>query len=426
MGIKHAVTKTPGQRVFAVADWNADHIVDSNIDIGAFNFTTTGIGTFRDGLKSNTLETGAGASSISVQGRLLQDNLVNNALNWENRTLISSDGIDVILDWNTIGLADFKDSTITTTGLLNSSNHTINISSGDPTLFFYIGNVEKARIYIDDDANDRMIFDVGGNPILQLHPTGRTMSINTSMTRGNLFVRASGGQDALQSIMSDGGSTSAMLILEEGLNYGMYLEYDGGANFGYIGMSNNVAPDGAWTKIIKMARADTYIEFIAGDVIVSAGDLYFSGAGTGLCYGSCSCYGIGWTQVAAQNTWYNVVDAAFIDGLLNNVTHDGNGKLTVLKAGVYKLNVALDWEVNAANKHIEVGFEVSGSGSAATEGIVCSEGKFANEEEGMSTTALLDLAANATIELCVRTIDVGNPTIKVDCVSLNCVQIGGT
>jgi len=159
--------------------------------------------------------------------------------------------------------------------------------------------------------------------------------------------------------------------------------------------------------------------------ISATGDLTFVGT-AGLVFGSCSCYDIGWTQVAAEDIWYNISDAAFIDGQLNNVTHDENGKLTVLKAGVYKVNVSIDWEVNAANKHIEVGFEISGSESAATEGIVCSEGKFANEEEGISTTALLDLAANATIEVCVRTTDVGTPTLKVNCVSLNCVQIGGT
>ena len=30
MALKHAVTKTPGQRVFAVSDWNASHIIDGN------------------------------------------------------------------------------------------------------------------------------------------------------------------------------------------------------------------------------------------------------------------------------------------------------------------------------------------------------------------------------------------------------------
>lgn len=159
--------------------------------------------------------------------------------------------------------------------------------------------------------------------------------------------------------------------------------------------------------------------------VSTTGDLTFIGS-AGLPFGSCSVYHVNWVQAAAQNTWYNVSDAAFIDGLLNNVTHDGNGKLTVLKAGIYKVDVSLDWECNAANKHIEVGFEVNASGAAQTEGIVCNETKFADEEHTTGTTALLDLPVNATVELCVRTIDAGNPNIKVDCVSFNLIQVGGT
>jgi len=162
-----------------------------------------------------------------------------------------------------------------------------------------------------------------------------------------------------------------------------------------------------------------------GIEISGTGDTVFTGTG-GLVFGSCSGYHIGWSQVAAQNVWYNIVDANIIDGQLNDVTHDGNGKLTVGKMGKYLCNAVVDWECSVVNKHIELGFEVNGSGSAETEGIICSETKFANEEHVSSITAILDLSENATIELCVRTTDAGNPTIRVDCISLNCVQIGGT
>jgi len=156
------------------------------------------------------------------------------------------------------------------------------------------------------------------------------------------------------------------------------------------------------------------------------GDMIFVNS-HGMCFGSCSMYHGAWTQATAvQNTWYNVSDADFIDGQLNNVTHDGSGELTVAKAGMYLCNVSLDLENDTANDHIEIGFEVSNSGSAATEGIVCSETKFASEEDFGSTTAILDLAANATVELCVRTTDGNTPTIIVDCVNLNVLQIGGT
>ena len=182
---------------------------------------------------------------------------------------------------------------------------------------------------------------------------------------------------------------------------------------------NTVLVDGA-TGVVAIGDGTTNYAQFAAD-----GDLTFVGT-AGLPFGSCSGYHMAWAQAAAQNTWYNVSDLDFIDGQLNDVTHDGSGKLTVGPAGKYLCNVSFDWECDAVNKHIEVGFEIEGGGSAATEGIVCNETKFANEEHSGSTTAILDLAAGETLEFCVRTTDIGAPTITVDCVNLNCVQIGGT
>ena len=240
---------------------------------------------------------------------------------------------------------------------------------------------------------------------------GNPRTINAAQD-GSLNIRAYSYNDDAQTLQLSHYSTS--------LGSKRYVEFSGWAT---------PLADFQATRIVTTgtlgAGASTFGDGTNETAISATGDLVFVGS-AGLVFGSCSCYEIGWTQVAVQNTWYNVSDAAFIDGLLNNVTHDGNGELTVLKAGIYKIDVSCDWECNAANKHVEVGFEISNSGSAATEGIVCCETKFANEEDSHNTTALLDLAVNATIEICVRTTDVGTPTIKVNCVSLNCVQIGGT
>lgn len=140
-----------------------------------------------------------------------------------------------------------------------------------------------------------------------------------------------------------------------------------------------------------------------------------------------SCYGnhIAWVQAAAvQNTWYNISDVDIEDGELSDVTHDGSGKLTVLEAGEYLVNWSLCYEDNQANDHVEVGIEVSGSGAAEVDGRAHSENKFANEEEHLSSCAILDLEANATLELAIRTTDVGNPTITVDGMNLAATRIG--
>lgn len=160
--------------------------------------------------------------------------------------------------------------------------------------------------------------------------------------------------------------------------------------------------------------------------ISNTGDAVFTGT-AGLSFGSCYGNHIGWSQAnAVQNTWYNISDADMADGNLNNVTHDGNGKLTVANAGMYFIGYGCCFEDNVANDHVEVGIEVSGSGSADGAGQGHLENKFANEEEHLSSAVTLDLAASATLEIAIRTTDAGTPTISVQAVNLSCVQIGGT
>jgi len=143
-------------------------------------------------------------------------------------------------------------------------------------------------------------------------------------------------------------------------------------------------------------------------------------------YGTCYGNHIGWSQAAAvQNTWYNISDSDMVSGLLRNVTHDGNGKLTTTKPGHYFISYSICFEDNVANDHIEAGIEISGSGSANAAGQCHLENKFANEQEHMSSSTILELAAGTTIELAIRTIDAGGPTISVQAINLTCKKIGG-
>ena len=169
------------------------------------------------------------------------------------------------------------------------------------------------------------------------------------------------------------------------------------------------------------------LTFHVPDDWIFPGDLLFTGAGKGLQYGSCYGNHIAWTQASAvQNTWYNVSDASMITGLLNGVTHDGNGKLTVTEPGVYYVSYSMCFENDNANDHVEVGIEVSGSGSANAAGQAHLENKFASEEEHASSSCLLDLADNATVELCIRTTDAATPDFEVQAINLAIFQIGGT
>lgn len=161
----------------------------------------------------------------------------------------------------------------------------------------------------------------------------------------------------------------------------------------------------------------------AAGFIKLASDTLFVTDGGGLPYGSCYGNEIGWSQAAAQNTWYEVSDADMADGQLNLFTHDGNGQLTALKAGKYLINYGISLEISVAGKHIESGISISGT--EQNDGRAHFEAQTANSQVHLSSTAILNLAENATIEISVRTTDSGNPTIAVDHLNITAVQIGG-
>jgi hypothetical protein len=160
---------------------------------------------------------------------------------------------------------------------------------------------------------------------------------------------------------------------------------------------------------------------IFGDTLIH-GEVVLSGLGlpSGSCYGN----EIGWSQASAvQNTWYPVSDADMNDGLagLQNVTHDGSGKLTVTYGGRYLLSYGVQI-VNSAGAAMESTPRVDGSEIA--------EGRIAVDpagaaEHALSSTAILELSPNSYVEISVRTTSAGTPTISVDFLTFSLVLIGG-
>jgi hypothetical protein len=173
----------------------------------------------------------------------------------------------------------------------------------------------------------------------------------------------------------------------------------------------------------QVRHGDWHTNYFVTDKL---GDSWWVGGG-GLPSGTCYGNHIAWAQAAAaQNTWYNISDADMISGNLHNVTHDGNGQLTALIAGMYWAAYSICFEDDIANDHIETGLEINGGGAAEANGQCHVENKFANEEEHLGTGTVLDLAANDTVEVTIRTTDAGTPDITVHAVNLTLVHIGGT
>ena len=168
------------------------------------------------------------------------------------------------------------------------------------------------------------------------------------------------------------------------------------------------------------------MSFIEKPPIESRDLVFINGGGLpfGSMYGDAIAYNLAGGATGA-GTWYQIDDAGCVDGKLHNVTHDGEGKLTVTYAGHYLVTSMVALESNAADDHIETGIEVNTSGTAVAGCHGHLQTKFGGEEEAITTVTILDLAAGDTLEVSARSTD-GGSVITVDHVSLNCVMIGGT
>ncbi len=161
----------------------------------------------------------------------------------------------------------------------------------------------------------------------------------------------------------------------------------------------------------------------ADDVIVTT-DLTFVGAGSGLQYGSCCGMEIEWIQAnAVQNQWYDVSDADMVDGKLNGITHDGNGQLTISTDGMYMADWAGAFEADAVHVHILIAFSVNGTEVDAGMNHFATAGT--NREESCAGNAILELSANDTVNISIRTTDAGTPDLLIDHLMIRLVQIGG-
>ena len=154
------------------------------------------------------------------------------------------------------------------------------------------------------------------------------------------------------------------------------------------------------------------------------GDLFYSGAGSGIPYGACQGMEIAWTQAnAVQNQWYNISDADFVTTQLNEITHDGNGQLTVLKDGMYSADWAGAFEADAAGVHIQITFSVNGT--ATDFGMNHFKTIAVLREFPISAPTILSLEAGDTVNVALRTSDAGTPDLLVDHLLIRLTMLGG-
>lgn len=241
--------------------------------------------------------------------------------------------------------------------------------------------------------------------IVEDGPTGNERL--TVLTGGNVGI---GTATPLTALHIEGASNPTLRIQDTGAES---LNLHAAGTYSYIDYSNILK--------IRAGTTDKVTIDASGNVTMVA-DTLWTGDGSGLPYGEVEGENVAWTQAAAQNVWYPISDATMDSRELHLITHDGNGKMTVTKGGRYLVNYSITTESTAANDHLEVAI----SGAAVLKGHGHTETKFANEEEAMSGTCIIDLAAGTPFEAVIRTTDPGTPTLTVEDLDITAVHVGGT
>lgn len=270
-------------------------------------------------------------------------------------------------------------------------------------------------------AGNTTAISIGGdtNYILDIKPASgqAQMRIQTYPGAGNDLI------------IGNGPSSLGGMILAHNHNSGAMLPLDIQASLVRVSDGSTDTADVKFIVRDRASQAGNLQEWQdsgsnALTYVTKDGDLVFANGVHGLPYGSCWGNDIAWTQASAvQNTWYPVSDTDMTDGQLNLVTHDGSGQLTVSKAGRYLVNYGICLESSVVNEHIETGISVSGT--VANDGRNHFHVFTPNAEIPIGCTAILNLAASATVQIAVRTPDAGTPNLTVEHANLSIVQVGG-
>ena len=109
-----------------------------------------------------------------------------------------------------------------------------------------------------------LVGDNGGTEALTILNNGY-VGVGTASPEAKLEIEDTSA-DVLVRLTSGGEGYDSRLYLGEVDKNGMTFEYDGADNIGYIGMNDNVAPTGAWSKRIQMSRSGTEVAFMSGNV----------------------------------------------------------------------------------------------------------------------------------------------------------------
>ena len=154
------------------------------------------------------------------------------------------------------------------------------------------------------------------------------------------------------------------------------------------------------------------------------GDSYWMGDGSGVPYGSMYNDNIDTTVTIVSSGVAVRIPSGFTQGQVNLATFGNSREITVTKAGRYKIDWSISFNMAAGANH-EIEGRIGINGSAIAQG---SEHRFIGtrtDTGNMGGRAILDLAASAVVSLMMEN-DTNTEDIVVDHANLTLVMVGGT
>ena len=159
--------------------------------------------------------------------------------------------------------------------------------------------------------------------------------------------------------------------------------------------------------------------------INSTGTLVFTQAGAGLPYAELYVNDNSTAKTIATGNTYVKMDGTLSNGSSSNCTADGtNAKITITKAGIYRINARFNGMVDTANTEVEGAIFLDGS---VQSNLVCkAEFVAVNKNCSSAISGLIDCPANKDIDFRVRHDDGGSVDLTIVDANISVVMVGGT
>jgi len=203
-------------------------------------------------------------------------------------------------------------------------------------------------------------------------------------------------------------------------NWAIYSAGGDSSHAGDFRIGSNVAPTVALdvTGAAKIGDGTNELQ------VSSTGDVIFAGT-AGLAFAEIYISDNDVAQTIGTGATYTKLTGTATNGAANNCTADGaNTKITITKAGIYKISAHFDGKSDTANVEFEGAIFVDGT---IQNNCRCKiEFVAADKNCSSSIVGLLDVAATKDIDFRVRHDNGGDVDLTIGSANISVIQIGGT